>query len=95
MGKIFKGDVGIDLRVDTKIDLTGATKTVLRVQKPNKQEVEWTATVSETELRYTTTSPDFNIVGVYLISAYVEFGATSKHAGETAELTVYEPLARG
>ena len=93
MGRIFKGDVGVDLRVDTKIDLTGASQTTLKVRKPNKREVEWTATTSGTELRYTTASGDFDVAGVYRICAYVEFGAASKHTGETAELTVYEPLA--
>ncbi|KKL86975.1 hypothetical protein LCGC14_1939400 [marine sediment metagenome] len=70
---------------ESQIDISGG-QTAVAV-------ADGTGTVSGTELRYTTTSPDFNIVGVYLICAYVEFGATSKHAGETAKLTVHEPLA--
>jgi hypothetical protein len=91
--KVFCGDCGVELRVNTEIDLSGATKAVLRVRKPNKSVVEWDATVSGTILTYTTVAGDLAADGDYVICAYVEFGASSKHYGEAVELEVCKPFS--
>lgn len=92
MGRVFRGDIGVELRVDTGIDLSGATVTIIRVKKPNKQSVDWTPSVSGTVLVYTTVAGDLDQKGVYNIISYVEFGSTSKHSGEVAEWEIFEPF---
>jgi len=90
VGKLFKDDVGVEIQVDTKIDLTDVTTKKLLVQKADGTDVEWLdPTVSGTKLVYTTQASDLDCAGKYRLAAYVEFGATSKHTGETASFTVY------
>lgn len=98
MGKIYKGDVGTELRVDTRIDLSSQTKVRLKVMKPGSDtEVEWTPTVVaaddgvESVLKYIADTDDFDVVGWYNLIAYVEFGGgTSKFHGEPARFEVHE-----
>lgn len=94
MGKLFKDNVGVQFTVDTEIDLSTATVKKLIVKKPSDKYVEWTDTsvVDTTKIRYTTVAIDLDESGEYAIAAYVEFGSTSKHYGETVKFKVYEPL---
>lgn len=94
MGKIFRNDVGVEFHVDTKISLVGVTVKKLVVRKPSGSLVDWDdPTVSSEELVYTSLATDLDEVGTYSLAAYVEFGSTSKHYGETVRFKVYEPLA--
>jgi len=93
MNKIYTGAVGVEFRVNTMIDLSGATTTVLKVRKPNNHDDEWTVSVSGSVMTHTTVAGELDLAGTYVLSAYVEFGSTSKHHGEAVEFDVDKPLS--
>jgi hypothetical protein len=94
MGRIYQNDVGKELRVQVGTDVSVATLKAYKIKKPGGTEVTWTATEYGTDtthktLTYTTVAGDLDEVGEYLLQAYCEWGATSKHLGETARFVVY------
>lgn len=92
MAKIFKGDVGTVIIVDTLNDLSEASVIKLKVKKPGATTVvEWTPVevVETTKLQYVIVADDLDKVGVYSLQAYVELPAWSGH-GEVATFQVYD-----
>ena len=93
-GKIYKGDYGVVVRVDTKIDLTSSTGHTLKVRKPNGIEASWACAVESPAtggiLTYTTVSDDLNVAGIYKLYAEVLFTG-GKFLGEVATFRVYDP----
>ena len=93
-GKIYKGDYGVVIRVDTKINLTGVTSQLLRVSKPDGREVVWSCAVESPAtsgfVTYTTVSGDLDVSGTYKLYAEVLF-ASAKYLGEVATFRVYNP----
>lgn len=89
---IYVNAIGVEIRLDTDVSLSGATRLEYHVMRPDGVEVIWTATQygSSTSLTYTTISGDFNVSGTYYIQTYVEWGATSHHWGLTYELEIHE-----
>lgn len=72
--KIYVGDSGTKIEVDTKQDLTSATTTNIVVKKPDGTNVTWNGTVdpaNPTVINYITTSTDFDIPGTYICQAQV------------------------
>lgn len=91
MTKIYRGDVGVEIRLDTGQSLAGATATKIRVQKPDGTEAEWAAQqYNSTTIYYVTASGDLAASGDYLLQSYVEWGEDSKHTGESVRLRVYD-----
>ena len=88
MTKIYQNDVGIAITVATGITLTGATTTQLKVKKPSGATATWTATISGTNLNYTTVANDLNEAGRYFLQAFVQTGGQTLY-GETAEIDIY------
>lgn len=89
MGKIYQGDVGVEIRANVTVPLTDSTLTKYKVKKPSGVEATWSATVYDTTtLTYTTVAADLDEVGEYIVQAYVEWGATSKHLGESDRFVV-------
>lgn len=89
MGKVYVGDVGTVIIVNTKEDLAAATVTNIKVQKPNKTEVIWAGTVYEnTKIKYIIQEGDFDVPGDYMVQAYIEIPGW-KGRGETTQFTVY------
>ncbi len=93
-GRIYKGDYGVIVRVDTKINLTGSTGRAFKILKPDGREVSWSCTVESPAtggiLTYTTVLGDLDVSGTYKLYAEVTF-ASSKFLGETATFRVYNP----
>lgn len=89
MSKVFQNDLGTALTVDTKVSLSGATKTELHVLKPDGSTAEWTCTTSGNNLLYTTVAADWTQLGTHRLVAYVEFSGT-KYTGTAFEIEVYE-----
>lgn len=101
MGKIYKGDVGVRIRVDTGIDLSNSTMCKLYVLTPTG-ETQWTDVVvttgrpeyCETQglsvIEYITKENDLSVDGQYTVISYVEFGQNSRHYGEPARFVVYQ-----
>lgn len=100
MGKIYQFDVGKEMRIDTKLDLTDYTTAKLYVLTPTGQ-TEWTpviVTTGQTEhnetagltiLKYISQVGDFDVIGPYVVIAYIEWGSGSKHYGEPSKFIVY------
>jgi len=93
MTKIYKGDVGVEIWLDTGQNLTGATAMKIKVQKPDGTEAEWAAQQhNSTTIYYVTGSGDLAASGDYVLQSYVEWGEDSKHTGESVILKIYEPF---
>jgi hypothetical protein len=90
--KIYKDDVGVLFKVNTLANLTTATKVELHVKKPSGTEVKWVgATTTDWRIiQYTSVTGDLDEVGDYLMYAYVEFTAASKHEGQVVTLPVLD-----
>ena len=88
--KPFVGDVGTVITVNTREDISTATKVSLMVQKPDGSEDEWIGTIyNERYIRYTIADGDFNVAGTYRLQAYVEMPGW-KGRGVTTEFDVYD-----
>lgn len=92
MGKIYKDDVGVLIRLNTGVDVSEAESIKIRVRLPDGATTEWDAEEDETTnyIKYLTVAGDLEDDGDYLLQAYVTWGSTSIHRGETYTLTVYE-----
>lgn len=99
-GKIYKDDIGKEIRLDTRIDISNYDTVRIMVRTPTG-DTEWDCTAAsgdtvynETEglsiLRYITQAIDFVVPGTYIIIAYVKFSVTSIHYGEPAKFVVYD-----
>ncbi len=93
MGKVYKNDYGVLVKVKTGTDLTDVVTKQLKVTKPDGREMNWAATVqspaTEGILYYTTVSGDFDQAGLYKLQAYVTF-AGSRFRGETAVFQIFD-----
>jgi len=88
-GKVYVGDEGTIIDVDTFADLSSATTTIIKVFKPSGAIVEWPGSVVDgTKIRYVTSQGDLDEVGTYTIVAYVELPDWKGH-GEPDELKVW------
>lgn len=86
--KVYVGDYGTEIILDTLTDISTATKASIKVRRPNGSAVEWVGTVFETtKVRYVTQPGDLGVKGDHLLQAYVEM-PTWNGRGETVELEV-------
>jgi len=72
MSKMYVGDVGTILRVDTKVDLTAFTTHNLTVKKPDGTVAEWVGNISTTGntlIDYVTQAGDLDQEGIYMAHA--------------------------
>ena len=73
MSKVFVGDVGTVIILDTKVNITTATVRKILAEKPSGQSVEWTASLEgTTAIKYTIQAGDLDQEGIWMIQAYVE-----------------------
>jgi len=88
--KIYVGDVGTEILVDCVEDISQATKTELRVLKPDKTEVVWLAVIEgATKLKYIVQPGDIDQAGLWVVQAYVEL-PNWKGRGESDYFEVFE-----
>jgi hypothetical protein len=89
MGKIYVGQIGVLIELDTQDNLTGATKAEIRYYKPDKSTGAWTGTIVGTKItRLISLNTDLDIAGNWLLQAYAE-GSGWALLGETVNMTVY------
>jgi hypothetical protein len=90
MTKIYEGAVGVQIILATDQDLEDATKMEIHVTRPDGTEATWPATkdVTPGSIIYTTLVSDLLQMGWYKLQAYVEWGSTSKHLGETVIMAI-------
>lgn len=92
MGKVYEGQVGVRIELETSSDLSLATLTEIKYKKssPGGTGV-WAATVDGTKIFYVTTSADdLDKRGVLQVQAHVS-GAGFDLLGETAEVQIHPP----
>lgn len=96
MSKVFKGDLGTKLVVDTDVDISLATVLKIYYIKPDGTKGSWTGTLEGTDsISYTTTSvSDLGQVGLWILQAYVEMSG-GKWYGEAVALNIYDVLSAG
>ena len=89
--KIYVNTHGIRLSIDTKMDLTDATKVAIKVKKPDGTEIEWPGFKNGQYIEYLIGENDLDIPGYYKIQAYVEKdNGNIVLLGETSGIYVYE-----
>lgn len=96
MSKVFKGDLGTKLVVDTDVDISLATVLKIYYIKPDGTKGSWTGTLEGTDsISYTTTTTsDLGQVGLWILQAYVEMSG-GKWYGEAVGLNVFDILSSG
>lgn len=93
--KVYEGDVGTVLLIDTKENISTASGLSLLVRRPDKSEVIWTPILDgTTKLKYTTVAGDVpeGITGTYLIQPRLTLSGWTGR-GTTAKLPVYQKFS--
>jgi len=89
MAKNYVGDIGTVITVDCEEDISAATNTILKVEKPDGTEVEWTASIYDTNyLQYTVVAGDFDQEGVYTVQANLSISGWSG-SGDSASFIIH------
>jgi len=92
MSDSYIGDYGTQIIVDTGASLAAATVKKLKIKKPDGTTVTKNADVTDlTKLLYSAGASDLDLVGIYIVQAYIEFSDWKGH-GAPAYFTV-NPLA--
>lgn len=87
--KVYVGDIGTVITLDTNETISTATTTDIKVKKGDGTTATWTGVLSGTDsVTYIVVDGDFSCSGIYKIQAYVVMSGWSG-LGETAEFTVY------
>mgnify|MGYP001250098987 CR=1 FL=1 len=81
------GDTGTIIRVDTLMDLVGATTIELLVTKPDGESVTWPGEANGTEITYKTTTNDLDMAKSYIVRSHVVTPA-GEWTGNPATFTV-------
>jgi hypothetical protein len=90
MGKSFVGDKGTKIVIDCGSDISMATVTQLKVQKPDGTLVVWNcAKEDDTHLSYITQTGDLDQKGKYYTEAYIEMPGWSG-TGELDSFYIHE-----
>ena len=90
--QLFVDGYGIELLVDTGIDLTGADEVKILYKKPNNQHGEWVGEVNDTtKIKYILAPGDVDVHGIWYIQSYAKF-SDSELYGEKVPVEVLEHL---
>lgn len=92
MSKIYVGDVGTLVQVETGQDLTGATSLTLEVRKPGGALTTWAATPQGTKLLYISSVESFDQSGIWKLQSRVIL-PSGAWRGETAIFEVFPPFS--
>jgi hypothetical protein len=92
--KVYVGDVGTVITLDTGIDLTSGTVSV-EYQKPDGVGGVWAGSIAATDsgsshgVRYTTIAGDLDLDGEWKLQSHAVL-PTGEWSGETATMAVYK-----
>jgi len=99
MGKIYKGQTALTIRLTVGQDITDASSLTIKYRKPSGTEGSWTATevdATEGTIGYTMADANqLNEVGLWTFWAYVTFSDGASAAGEPVEKWVYDEGRKG
>lgn len=88
----FKGQSWFTIALDTTKDITGATFTRIRYEKPGFQTGYWEATPDGTVLEYEVQDGDIDQTGVWKFMTWVQVGGR-EGLGEIFEWEFFEPIS--
>lgn len=89
MRKVYEGDIGTVIELDTNVDISSASTRRIYYTKPGGTVSYWAADlVGTSRLSYTTESGDLDEDGVWSLQAYV-VTAGGTWRGETVKLRVH------
>lgn len=92
MTTVFTGDIGTEIKLDCKSDVSSATVKSIVARKPNGSKVTWSATLEGTDfIKYVILSGDLDVAGTWHLQAKVDMPGWSG-SGEVAVLRVERPL---
>lgn len=86
------GDIGTVLFLDLGVDVSAATVALLKIKKPNGNQLTKTASINGTALSYPTIAGDLDESGEYAIQAYLEIGGWKGHSEPPATFQVSAPV---
>ena len=93
MGKIYKNQSSLRIRLTTGVQVTGASVTKIKYKKPDGTVGDWDATVEDEGdgiLYYDLTGTELDQVSDWLFWAYVTFADGRSAPGEPVRVKVYE-----
>ena len=87
--KLYVGNYGVSIVVETCSSVSTATTLRMEVQKPDGTSVQWSATAlsgdtEETKIYYVLTSGDIDQAGEYFLQAYIADGTSVKRGNKTS-----------
>lgn len=92
-GKVYTGDVGTVVLLDSQSDITAMTTTQIRYKKPDGTIGTWTASITATtKLTYTTTVGDWDQAGTWTFWIYVAGAGGIIFHGEPVTYNIDAPL---
>ena len=94
--KLFVGEIGKQIRVNTGVSLDGMTEGLMYIEKPDgTTAVSWTGAalgaVANGILNYTTLSGDLNVQGIYRLYVKLTFAGGKVYYGEKTSFMVFSP----
>lgn len=90
--KIYKGDIGTEIRLNTGVDLQSAVVSIY-YKKPSGTTGYWSSTVDDsTYVLYTIQDGDLDEAGEWTLQTYVELLSGWKGHGEIVSMMVWEPI---
>lgn len=91
---IYKGQTELSIRVNTGVDITGATSTLIKYKDPNGLEGSFTASIYDSYegiLNYDiVSSTDLNVVGKWTFWSYVTFANAKSAPGKPFTVEVFK-----
>jgi len=93
--KMYVGDVGTVITVETNSVLTGASATNLKILKADGTEATWVGAINgTTQIDYTIKADDLSVAGNWFLNSFVTFASGDQWTGETVKFPVYNPFDR-
>jgi len=90
---IYKGQTELSLRANTGVDITGATAMLIKYTDPDGNEGSFTASIYDASkgiINYDiVSSTDLNIIGKWVLWAYVTFVSGNSAAGKPFTLEIF------
>jgi hypothetical protein len=87
--KVYVGDTGTIIALDTGVSLSGALSVGIEVCRPDGSKASWVGVAwEETKVRYITEPTTLNMPGVWKLQAKVQM-TTGTWLGKTATMVVY------
>ena len=77
------GDIGSLIELDTGEDISSGSGAKIKYKKPSGDTGEWSATIDDTKLTYTTADGDLDEAGTWLIQGYLTVGIWTGHTAAT------------